>query len=183
MTCLRNQRHNREDMETISRTDDIELGCDLCFERRWWRIQRIGWVVLTLLILGGVAGLFGHGPLSETTTNPSGSELQVRYDRLARRETPTLLQLRLEKSAIASGQVRIRLNHTLMDCMQLKQIIPEPLATQPLADGACFIFRTDPRCDSATIVFIESPTKPGLAESEVAVEGAEPVRFHQFVYP
>lgn len=170
-------------METVSRTDDIELGCDLIFERRWWRIQRIGWVVLTLLLLGGVIGFFGHGPLSEATANPSGSEMQVQYDRLARRETPALLQLRLDKSAIASGEVRIRFNHALLDCMQLKQIIPEPVTTQPLADGARFIFRTDPTRESALIVFVANPTKPGLVESEVAIEGAEPVRFRQFVYP
>lgn len=170
-------------METISRTDDLELGCDLAFERRWWRIQRIGWVILPLLILGGVLGIFGHGPLSEATAHPSGSELQVHYDRLARRETPTLLQLRVDKAAIASGEVRIRLNRALLDSMQLKQIIPEPLMTQPLADGARFIFRTDPTRDSAIIVFVENPTRPGFVESEVSVEGAKPVRFRQFVYP
>lgn len=170
-------------MATVHRIDDIELGCDLAFERRWWRIQRIGWVVLTLLLLGGVIGFFGHGPVSEATANPSGSKLQVHYDRLARRETPTLLQLRLEKAALASGEVRIRLNRALMDDMQLKQIIPQPLSAQPLADGARFIFRTDPTRDSAIIVFIESPTKPGFVESEVEIEGAAPVQFRQFVYP
>ncbi len=170
-------------METVTRTDDIELGCDLTFERRWWRIQRIGWVILTLLILGGVIGIFGHGPLSEATASSSGSQVEVHYDRLARRETPAMLQLRLDKAAIASGEVRIRMNHTLLDHMQLKQIIPEPLATEPLADGARFIFRTDPTRDSALIVFLSSPTQPGFAESEVVVEGAEPVRFHQFIFP
>lgn len=170
-------------METVNRTDDIELGCDLTFERRWWRIQRIGWVILTLLILAGVLGIFGHGPLSEATVNPSGSKLQVHYDRLARRETPTLLQLRLDKSAIASGEVRIRLNRPLLDCMQLQTIIPAPLMTQPLADGARFVFRTDPTRDWAIIVFVENPTTPGFVDSEVTVEGATPVRFRQFVYP
>jgi hypothetical protein len=170
-------------METVTRTDDIELGCDLTFERCWWRIQRIGWLILTLLLVGGLAGIFGHGPLSEATASSSGSQVEVHYDRLARRETPAKLQLRLDKAAIASGEVRIRMNHTLLDCMQLKQIIPEPLATEPLADGARFIFRTDPTRDSALIVFVESPTQPGFVESEVVVEGAEPVHFRQFIFP
>lgn len=170
-------------MNTASQSDDIETGCDLAFERRWWRIQRVCWIVLTLLLLGGVAGVFGHGPLSKTTICPPGSELQVSYERLARRETPWLLQLRLDKAALASGKVRIRLNRALVDQMQLKQIVPEPLAAEPLADGARFIFRTDPTRDSALITFVEDPTTPGLIESEVAIEGAEPVRFCQFVFP
>lgn len=170
-------------METVYRTDDIEAGCDLAFERRWWRLQRICWAILTLLLLGGVAGLFGHGPLSKATVHPSGSELEVRYDRLARRETPTLLELRVDKSALASGRLAIRLNRELVDRMQLKQIVPTPLAAEPLADGVRFFFQTDPTRDSAFIIFSENPTTPGIVESEVTLEGSETVRFRQFVYP
>jgi hypothetical protein len=170
-------------VETVSRTEDIEAGCDLPFEHCWWRIQSISWVILTLLLIGGVAGVFGHGPLSKTMVHPPGSQLQVGYDRLARRETPSLLELRLDKAALASGQVCIRLNRALVNQMQLKQIIPAPQAAEPLSDGARFVFQTDPTRDSAVIFFTENPTKPGIIEAEVAVEGAEPVRFRQFIYP
>lgn len=170
-------------MEPLSRTEDIETGCDPKFERHWWRIQRIVWVILVLMLLAGVVGFFGHGPLSEATIHPPGSQLQVHYDRLARRETPSLLKVRLEKEALADGTVRIHLNRALLDRMQLKDIVPAPLATEPLADGARFIFQTDPTRDSAVVLFTENPTKPGFVEAEVTVEGAEPVRFRQFVYP
>lgn len=170
-------------METVYRTEDIEAGCDLPFERRWWRLQRISWVILSLLLLAGVAGLFGHGPLSRATVHPLGSALEVRYDRLARRETPSLLELRVETSALVSGRVRIRLNRELVDRMQLKQIVPTPLSSEPLADGARFIFQTDPSRDAAFIVFSENPTTPGLVDAEVTIEGEQPVRFRQFVYP
>lgn len=170
-------------MQTVSRTDDIEAGCDPEFESRWWRVQRIVWVILVLILLAGVAGLFGHGPLSEATAHPPRSQLRVRYDRLARRETPSSLKLRLEKAALASGLVRIRLNRALLDHMQLKQIVPTPLESEPLADGARFVFRTDPSRESAVIIFIENPATPGFVEAEVCVEGAEPVRFRQFVFP
>jgi hypothetical protein len=170
-------------VETVSRTEDIEAGCDPAFEQRWWRIQRTVWVILVLLLLAGLAGVFGHGPLSEATVHPPGSQLQVHYDRLARRETPSSLRLQLDKNALASGRVCIHLNRALLDRMLLKQIVPAPLASEPLTDGASFIFRTDPTRDTATIVFIENPTMPGFVDGEVTVEGAEPVRFRQFVFP
>lgn len=170
-------------MESVSRIDDLEAGCDLEFEQRWWRVQRIGWIVLIVLLIGGVAGVFGHGPLSKATVHPPGSQLQVRYDRLARRETPTVLELRLDKTALATGQVRIHLNRALVEQMQLKQIIPPPLIAEPLANGASFRFTIDPRRDSAVILFLENPAAPGIIDAEVAVEGAEPVRFRQFIYP
>lgn len=170
-------------MQSVSRTEDIEAGCDPDFECRWWRIQRILWGILVLLLLAGVAGLLGHGPLSEATAHPRGSQLQVRYDRLARRETPSSLRLRLEKGALTSGFVRIHVNRALLDHMQLKQIVPTPLEAEPLADGARFLFRTDPTRDSAVIIFVENPASPGFVDAEVAVEGAEPVCFRQFVFP
>lgn len=115
--------------------------------------------------------------------HPSGSLLHVRYDWLARQETPLFLQSRLDKAALASGQVRIRLNRALVDRMQLKQIVPAPLAAESLADGVRFTFRTDPAGDSAILVFTENPAAPGFVEAEVAVKGAKPVRFRQFIYP
>jgi hypothetical protein len=170
-------------MEAVNRTGDIEAGCDLPFERRWWCIQRICWGIMFLLLLGGVAGLFGGGPLSKATTAPPGSALHVHYERLARRETPAILELHLDKQAIASGRFRIRLNNEFVNRLRIKQIIPEPLSTEPLADGARFTFQTDPALDSATIVFIQDPSTPGIVEGEVAVEGAAPVQIRQFVFP
>lgn len=170
-------------MEPLSRTEDIEVGCDPGFEQRWWRIQGIIWVILVLMLAAGVAGVFGHGPLSEAMVHAPGSQVQVHYDRLARRETPSMLTLQLDKAALASGLVRIHLNRALLDRMQLKQIVPAPLAAEPLADGARFIFRTDPTNDSALLTFTENPSVPGFVEGEITVEGAEPVRFRQFVFP
>lgn len=170
-------------LDTVSRTEDIEVGCDLDFERRWWRLQRIGWVIFVLLLIAGVLGLFGHGPWSKATANPPGSELRVCYDRLARRETPCILELHLEKAALTSTEVRIHLNRALVERMQLKEIVPVPVQAEPLADGARFLFRIDPSCDSAVIHFSENPTTPGIVDAEITVEGAQPVRFRQFIYP
>lgn len=171
-------------MEPVSRIEDIEAGCDPAFERGWWRVQRICWVVFSILLLAGVAGLFGNGPLSRATAEPPGAELHVRYERLARRETPTILELHLDRPALASGQVRIRLNRELVQRLRIKDIIPAPLSTQPLAGGARFTFSTDPTLDSATIVFIQDPTVPGIVDGEVAIEGADQsVQVRQFVYP
>jgi hypothetical protein len=170
-------------VDTVSRTEDIEVGCDLAFERRWWRIQRIGWFILVLLLIGGVVGLFGHGPLSKATLNVPGSDLRICYQRLARRETPTALELRLGKTALASGQLRLRLNQTLVEKMQLKQIVPAPLKAEPLADGVRFIFQTDPSRDSALVYFAENPTTPGFVDAEIAIDDEAPVHFRQFIYP
>ena len=170
-------------MQSVSRTEDIEAGCDLPFERKWWRVQRVSWLVLCLLLLGGIAGFFGNGLFSKTTAHSPGGEVQVRYAYLARRETPNNVELHLQKPVLGSGQVHVQLNGVLVDRLQLKSITPKPLAAEPLADGVRFTFPTDPQSDTATILLSESPTEPGFVEGVVTVDGAEPVRLPMFVYP
>jgi hypothetical protein len=93
------------------------------------------------------------------------------------------VEVRFDKQATAAGNVRVRLNRELVHRLRIKEIIPAPLATEPLADGARFTFATDPTSDSAAVVFVQDPSTPGIVEGEVAVDGADPVRFRQFVYP
>lgn len=169
--------------DTISRTEDIEVGCDLDFERRWWRVQRIVWAIAVPMLIGGLLGLFGHGLFSNATVRSPGSEVEICYQRLARRETPCVLELRLGKAALASGQVHIRLDRALVERMQLKQIVPLPLSAEPLSDGVRLVFRTDPAWDSASIYFTENPTTLGFVDAEVVIEEAHQVHFRQFIFP
>ena len=56
-------------------------------ERRGWRIQRIGWVVLGGIVVLAAAGGLGDGPLSaRTIETPDGT---VHYQRIERVERPT----------------------------------------------------------------------------------------------
>ena len=170
-------------MDTVHRTEDIEAGCDIAFETRWKRFQHICWVIMALLLLGGVSGALGSGPLSKATAVSVDGGVKTHYERLARRETPAILELRLDKSLISSGQVQIRLNREYVDRLRIKQIIPQPAAAELLADGARFTFHTDPAVESATVLFIQDPSTPGLVVGEVEVSGAAPLRLHHFVYP
>ena len=44
--------------------EDLELETDESFQRNEWRIQRVGWIVWSLVIIAGLIGLLGSGPMS-----------------------------------------------------------------------------------------------------------------------
>ena len=66
----------------MRRVGDLEVSQDLDHEKKFWLVQRIGWALLFLLWLAGVAGLFGSGPLSGSTA--SAPDLRLEYDRFVR---------------------------------------------------------------------------------------------------
>ena len=45
--------------------DEIAVGEDLEFQRKWWRFENIAWIFFALIIVLDVAGLFGRGRLCQ----------------------------------------------------------------------------------------------------------------------
>jgi hypothetical protein len=88
----------------------IQVGFSQNFEDTWWRIQRIGGVVM-LLVLAGIGGLFGRGLFSKTTATQSGSHLQITYEWVARYQTPSIIDVVVDKKAIQNGFVCLHRRH------------------------------------------------------------------------
>jgi hypothetical protein len=44
--------------------DEVAVGEDLDFQRKWWRFENAAWVVFTLIIILDLSGLFGRGPIA-----------------------------------------------------------------------------------------------------------------------
>ena len=42
--------------------DEVAVGEDLEFQRKWWRFENAAWVFFTLIIILDLCGLFGRGP-------------------------------------------------------------------------------------------------------------------------
>ena len=65
-------------MSSMQRVGDLEIEQDHDFQRRSWRLQRAGWIVLSLVLLAGLLGLFGSGPLAHATVGAPGCPVASR---------------------------------------------------------------------------------------------------------
>src|SRR5947209_3552085 len=62
---------------------NIEVGYDSDFLQRWMRFEKVAWVVMTVALAAGLAGVFGRGPLAKATVKAGdGTEVngKVRRD-------------------------------------------------------------------------------------------------------
>jgi hypothetical protein len=72
--------------------DEIAVGEDLEFQRKWWRFEKIAWIFFALIIVLDLAGLFGRGPLARARRHAADATIDVRYGALSEQIRPPFLR-------------------------------------------------------------------------------------------
>ena len=156
----------------------FEIDEDLRHERREWRVQRIAWVLLYLL-LGAIAlGLFGHGPLSKAVIGPDDAPV-LEYERFMRHRSPDTLHVTALPS---NGKAIVAFDRQYLQRITIEQVEPQPERVVAGADDTRFIFNAA-SAQAVDIQFDIRPDRVGSAEGWIAVNGGERRHFSQFVYP
>lgn len=170
-------------MPRLQRVGDLELAQDLAFQRQQWRVQRIAWAGMAVLVLAALLGLFGRGPLSRTSASTAGVPLTIDYDRFVRAGDRTDLVLHLGPGSADGPRLRCWLASDYLDRLQLEQITPRPEAIEVGPSRHVFVFlRTDGE-EQARVVFHFQPTRMGPLSGRAGCGDGPEVVFSQFCYP
>jgi hypothetical protein len=170
-------------MNETRHVDSLEIGQDIDFQRRFWTIERIGWVVITLLIVAALLGLFGSGPLSNTNAGNQGSPLWLEYSRFGRFKAPTTLQVHIGERAKPKEVARIWLDHRYMEGVQVMQVTPEPQSVKTASDRLIYTFGVAKPNQPITVTFHLKLEKIGLLSGRAGLINGPSFDFGQFVYP
>jgi hypothetical protein len=127
-------------MSKAERAGDLEIDEDLSFQRREWRVQRGGWVVMAVLILLALLGLTGRGPISQATAGDRDDPFWIEYARIARFEAPAEIRFHARPDAIANGQLEVWVATGFLDRVQIEAISPEPEAVTAAAGRLIYTF-------------------------------------------
>ena len=87
--------------------DEVAVGEDLDFQRKWWRFENAAWVVFTLIIVLDLAGLFGRGPIAKAERHSADGAMDVKYERIERTNSPSILTIQFAQSAIQNGKIHV----------------------------------------------------------------------------
>jgi hypothetical protein len=160
---------------------EVAVGEDLPFQRKWWRFERATWIFFGLILVLDVAGVFGGGPLAKARrTAPDGS-IDVRYDRIERTGTPTILTIDLGSSAIKNGKVLLYVSNSMVKELGAQRVIPEPEGTK-IGDGGLY-YSFPVSSLPASVEFALEPTGPGLRHLTLQTRESTPVSADIFVVP
>ncbi|MGH7230790.1 MAG: hypothetical protein ACREJU_05445 [Nitrospiraceae bacterium] len=168
---------------SLPRVGDLEIVQDLAFQRKTWKVQRAGWMVMAGLLVTALLGFFGQGALSGgTVANPSGS-LRVEYERFGHWESTAILRIHVDSSAGVGGGTRIRLDQEYLSKVQIEAITPEPHSTETSAAAVTYLFRT-PESDQQAVITVHAKMRRfGAFLVKVQAGDHPPVYFWQIIYP
>ncbi|HEY0681910.1 MAG TPA: hypothetical protein VGD45_06250 [Steroidobacter sp.] len=142
--------------------------------------EKIFLALLVLFILGALAGLFGDGPLSQSSIASADGQVRMEYQRFSRRLAPQSLEITLPTHASA-GHVELHLNAEYLRRVQITEIFPQPLESTHHRTGL-LRFATDGSGEPMTVRVHLEAEHAGLQEAQLSV-GRQVVRFKQIVYP
>jgi hypothetical protein len=171
-------------MAQKKRREGFEIDEDLEFERRSWRLQRVGWGMLSLILLAALLGLFGTGWLDSAVAGQPGSQIWLEYNRFGRLQAESSrLEIHLGPGTAANGKVRVWLNHEYMKGVQVTNLTPEPESVEAGPERFTYVFNVPDASQPTLIIFRLEPDKMGRLNGEVGLEGGASLSFKQFVYP
>ncbi|WP_220810342.1 hypothetical protein [Noviherbaspirillum aridicola] len=159
---------------------DLEIDDDPRQQQREWVMQRIGWAVLTGLLIAVTFGLFGRGgPLSEVKLPSQRGEFLLEYDRFLRYHSPDMMRVSFTAGA---QHTRLKIDSEYASHVQFERITPAP-EREINEDGAVtYVFNTQPGAGTV-VTFHFSPQKYWRLKGWLAVEDTPALHFSQFVYP
>jgi hypothetical protein len=160
----------------------FDLLQDPEFQRRTWAAQRVGRLVMALVVLAALLGLVGSGPLSKARAG-DGERLTVEYDRFVRRLGENRLTVKVAPGAAAGPEVRVWIDSRYARWMEVESVTPEPERMETAADRLTLVFMLARPGEGLEAVLDLRSRAFGPVRGAVGLAGGPAARITQFVYP
>ena len=161
---------------------ELQVSEDLRFQRRDWLAQRVGWGLMTLLLLAGLLGLAGgSGPFTRTMTG-DGRGFTVEYDRFVRHASRTSLTFRAPPQVLEGRAARITIDRQYLAANDLQNLVPEPNDTRGRGSDVEFHYDVAPG-EGLQVRWSVEPDELGTHTATVRLNDGPAIELEQFTYP
>ena len=112
---------------------------DMAFQRWSWRVQQLGWILLSFAILAALLGVFSNGWLSWTSTTAAEGKLRVDYQRVYRNGLAGWIDLAVSGEP-GKAERTVVVSPELLELMTLESMQPDALRSESHPDGLHLLF-------------------------------------------
>ena len=159
---------------------DLELTEDLRFEGHEWTVQRIAWFIMAVLILLGILGFFGAGPISSRSVTSSDGTVKLEYKRFERFQAPSTLRVVLRPSDPPAA--RLWISRQFLNTVKVESIVPSPEQAEVRDGGTAYTFRV-PRNEALSIEFHLQTQDIGSSPIRLRANDGQILEVPHWVYP
>lgn len=179
---MANEAETRPVGDDVPRVDGkVAVGEDLQFQRKWWRFEKVIWSVFVLLLLADLSGLLGRGPLANAERDTADGSLHVKYERVQRENTPSIMTILPAQGAVHAGELQLYVSDSIVKQLGAQRIIPAPKTSRVGNGGVTYTF---PATTTPITVQIElKPSFIGTHVFDVGVPGSDILHAKTFVLP
>jgi hypothetical protein len=168
--------------ESPAATGSPAVGEDITFQQREWTVQRLAWIVMTILVVAALLGLAGGGgPAMSATERTADGALQLHYARVERLQAST--QLELDLATGSRDQLTVWIGSEFLSGTEIESIRPEPLETRSGADRQIFVFAVADGAGEIQVSFQYRHQDFGLLSGQAGILDGQELAFRQFVVP
>jgi hypothetical protein len=168
--------------DSVPKVDgEIAVGEDLEFQRKWWNFERAVWIFFSLILVLTLAGAFGRGPIAKAERRTKDGSIDVKYDRIQRTGTPSIVTVNLGPAAIQNGKAELFISDSMVKELGAQRVVPSPERAVLGGDGLTYTFPASGLPSS--VEFALEPTGPGLRHFTIRIVGLESVNTNIFVMP
>lgn len=161
--------------------DEIAVGEDISFQSRWWKFERFVWIFFLLVLVADLAGALGRGPLANAKRNAGDGSVELKYERVQRANSSSVMSILPQASAVHNGNVQLFVSDSIVKDFGAQRVIPQPAQSVVGSGGVTYTF---PATGQPMLVQIElKPSFIGLHRFTIGVPGAAPIQASAFVLP
>jgi len=161
--------------------NELAVGEDLDFQRRWWRFEKVVWGAFLVIIICDLVGLFGRGWLARAEVSTPDKAFSVEYEWIERANTSSTMTLRFGTAAIRDGKVDVYVSDSVVQDLGAEQIMPQPLMSVVGQGGN--VYRFPANGGTASVRIKLQPVTPGIHVFRVQSAGCVPVTARVYVLP
>ncbi len=162
--------------------DELEVGFDQPFEKRWLWAEQVGRVVMVLFIAAGLAGLLGRGPFSHHTAQSAQSALAVDFEPIARANAATQVTFHLDNPT-EQPTLDLFISTNVVEPMGLTRILPDPIRSKVVKNGIVLTVGVPTGTVNAELRLALMPTQLGSNQLEARLGDHPPLKWTQYIVP
>lgn len=153
------------------------------FQRGEWRFQRIAWLVLAVIVVLGLLGILGSGPLSHASKSDPRGLLSIDYERFIRLQSPTAIKIKLKPPAQGSGEIRFWIASDALEAIETSELIPSPDAVESQGDRVVYYYPVKSEKPNLFVTLHFHPVQIGRLPWRLGYSDGTEVEFIQFIHP
>lgn len=163
---------------------DLQIEEDMDFQRKEWRAERVGWVLMAAIILLALLGFFGgYGPLTQATAGEANSTLWLDYERFNRFRAPSNLTVYVNTEVNESGEIQFWIDREYLSKFQVESISPQPDRVEIEQDRLTYTFIAAQADLPIQVEFELTTDSIGLFGGRAGWMDEATVEMQHFVYP